>query len=257
MSANPGAVLQIDLLIALKEGILETTRLDFAGIPQTVSKVVTNPADFFRQMSKTGGFLKPLAFLLLMGVVSGLIRGLFQLLSSSLELHLYAGIAMERASLYLLPVKYVAGFAVFGFVLAIILFFVWKLMGSGESYETSYRCVAYLSALSPLITLLGIITYLGGAIGLIIITYYLVTASVQVHGIPAQRAWFGFGILAAIGIVLTISNQITERRVTRNMEQANESWKKTLEDMQKADLEMQKRMEEELKKHQQSLPPAE
>jgi hypothetical protein len=219
--------------------------------------VVTSPADFFREMPKTGGFLKPLAFLLMMGVASGLIRGLFQLLSSSLGLHLYAGNTMENASIFLLPVKYIAGFAVFGFVLAIILFAVWKLMGSGESYETSYRCVAYLSALSPLITLLGIIPYLGGAIGLIIITFYLVTASVQVHGIPAQRAWLGFGILAAIGIVLTISNQITERRVTRNMEQANESWKKTLEEMQKADEEMQKRMEAELKKHQQSLPPAE
>ena len=257
MSANPGAVLQLDLLVALQEGTLKTTSLDLAVIPQTAIKVVTSPAEFFRVMPKTGGFLKPLAFLLMMGMVSGLIRGLFQLLSSSLGLHLYAGITVERASLYLLPFKYVAGFAVFGFVLAFILFVVWKLMGSGESYETSYRCVAYLSALSPLITLLGIIPYLGGAIGLIIITYYLVTASVQAHGIPAKRAWLGFGILAAIGIVLTISNQITERRVTRNMEQANESWKKTLEEMQKADLEMQKRMEAELKKHQQSLPPAE
>ena len=257
MYAHPGTVLQFYLFVALKEGSLKTTSLDFAGIPRTARKVVTSPAVFFREMSKTDGFLKPLVFLLVMGVVSGLIRGLFELLSSSLGLHLYAGITMERTSIYLLPVMYVTGFAVFGFVLAIILFVIWKLMGSGESYETSYRCVAYLSALSPLITLLGIIPYLGGAIGLIIISFYLVTASVQAHGIPAQRAWCGFGILAAFGIVLTISHQITERRVTRNMEQANESWKKNLEEMQKADEEMQKRMEEELKKHQQTLPPAE
>jgi hypothetical protein len=257
LKAKPGTVLQLHLLVALQEATLKTTSLDFAGIPQTVRKVLTSPAVFFRAMPKTGGFLKPVVFLLLMGVVSGLIRGLFELLSSSLGLHLYAGITMERTSIYLLPVMYVAGFAVSGFVLAIILFVIWKLMGSGESYETSYRCVAYLSALSPLITLLGIIPYLGGAIGLSIISFYLVTASVQVHGIPARRAWCGFGILAAIGIVLAMSNQITERRVTRNMEQANESWQKTLEEMHKADQDMQKKMEEELKKHQQTLPPAE
>ncbi|MRR07419.1 MAG: hypothetical protein EG828_10845, partial [Deltaproteobacteria bacterium] len=177
----------------MKEATLKTTSLDFAVISRTASDVVTSPAVFFREMPKTGGFLKPLVFLLLMGVVSGLIRGFFELLSSSLGLHLYAGITMERASIYLLPVKYLAGFAVLGFVIAIFLFVIWKLMGAGVSYETSYRCVAYLSALAPLITLLGIIPYLGGAIGIVIITFYLVTASVQIFGIPAQRAWCGFG----------------------------------------------------------------
>ena len=164
---------------------------------------------------------------------------------------------MGIAAIIVLPIMAAVGAAIFGFVSAAILFVIWKLMGSGESYETAYRCVAYLTALSPVTTLFGIIPYLGGAIGLVIYTIYLVAASVQTHGIPAQRAWVVFGILAAILIVFNVSAQIAARRFARNMEQAAESWKGASEEMKKAAEEMQKSMEGELKKHQQTLPPAE
>lgn len=129
-------------------------------------------------------------------------------------------------------------------------------MGSGESYETAYRCAAYLAALTPITTVLGAIPYLGGALGLIIGTYYIVTASVQAHGIPLQKAWLVFGILAAIFIIFSVSAQITARRYSRSMEQAAESWKDAADQMQKSAEEMQKRMEEEMEKQRQSLPPA-
>lgn len=231
-----------------------TRSIDFAAIPQTAIKVVTSPAEFFREMPKTGGFVEPLVFMVIMGVVSGLISGLYQAISGLLGLHLYGGMQMGIASIFLMPVMFAAGAAIFGFVSAAILFVIWKVMGSGESYETAYRCIAYLAALSPITTLLGAIPYLGGAIGLVIITFYFVTASVQTHGIPAQRAWIVFGILAAIFIVFSVSAQIAARRFARNMEQATESWKGASEEMQKAAEEMQKNMEGELKKHQQSLP---
>ncbi|RQW83284.1 MAG: hypothetical protein EHM79_16555 [Geobacter sp.] len=233
---------------------MESKSIDFAGIPQTVIKVVTAPAEFFREMPKTGGFVEPLVFMVIMGAISGLLGGLFQAVSSMLGLHLYVGMQMGIASIVLLPIMFALGSAVFGFVSAAILFVIWKLMGSGESYETAYRCVAYLAALSPLTTVLGIIPYIGGAIGLVIFTFYLVTASIQTHGIAAQRAWLVFGILAAIFIIFSVSAQIAARRFARNMEQAAESWKGASEEMQKAAEEMQKNMEGELKKHQQALP---
>ncbi len=237
---------------------METKNIDFASIPQTAIKVVTSPAEFFRQMPKTGGFLEPLVFMVVMGVVSGVLSGLFLALSSVLGFHLYPGSQMGITAIVLMPIMYAIGSAIFGFVTAAVLFVIWKLMGSNESYETAYRCIAYLSALSPITTVLGIIPYLGGAIGLLIATYYLVTASVQTHGIPSQKAWLVFGILAAIFIVLSVSAQITARRFARNMEQATESWKGASEEMQKAAEEMQQRMEDEMEKHKQSLPkPAE
>lgn len=233
---------------------MESKAIDFAKIPQTAIKVVTTPAEFFREMPKTGGFVEPLVFMMIMGAISGLIGGLFQAVSNLLGLHLYAGMQMGVASIILLPIIFALGSAVFGFVSAAILFVIWKLMGSNESFETAYRCVAYLAALSPITTVLGIIPYIGGAIGLVIITFYLVTASVQTHGIAAQRAWLVFGILAAIFIVFSVSAQIAARRFARNMEQAAESWKGASEEMRKAAEEMQKNMEGELKKHQQALP---
>jgi hypothetical protein len=236
---------------------MEARSIGFAAIPQTAINVVSSPVEFFRAMPKTGGFLEPLVFLVVMAIVSGLISALIQTLSSLIGLQLYLGMQLGAAAIILMPIMAAIGAAIFGFVSAAILFVVWKLMGSGESYETAYRCVAYLAALSPLTTVLGIIPYLGGAIGLGIITYYLVMASVQTHGLPAQRAWLVFGVLAAICIVLSVSAQIAARRFARNMEQASESWKGASEEMQKAAEEMQKKMEEELKKHQQSLPPAE
>lgn len=237
---------------------MESKSIDFAAMPQTVIKVVTSPAEFFREMPKTGGFVEPLVFMVIMGAISGLIGGLFQAVSSMLGLHLYVGMQMGIASIVLLPILFALGSVVFGFVSAAILFVIWKLMGSNESYETAYRCVAYLSALSPITTALGIIPYIGGSLGLVIFTFYLVTASVQTHGIAAQRAWLVFGILAAIFIVFSVSAQIAARRFARNMEQAAESWKGASEEMQKAAEEMQKNMEGELKKHQQALPqPAE
>jgi len=237
---------------------MEAKNIDFAAIPQTAIKVVTSPAEFFRQMPKTGGFLEPLVFMVVMGVISGVLSGLFLALSSILGLHLYPGSQMGVIAIVMMPIMYAIGSAIFGFVTAAILFVIWKLMGSGESYETAYRSIAYLSALSPITTALGIIPYLGGAIGLLIGTYYLVTASVQVHGIPAQKAWLVFGIFAAIFIVLSVSAQITARRFVRNMEQASESWKGAADEMQKAAEEMQQRMEDEMEKHKQSLPqPAE
>ncbi len=232
---------------------MDSKSIDFAAIPKTAIKVVTSPAEFFRDMPKTGGFVEPLVFLVIMGALSGVIGGLFLALSSILGFNLYPGAQMGTTAIIMLPIMYAIGSAIFGFVTAAMLFVIWKLMGSGESYETAYRCVAYLAALSPITTALGIIPYLGGAIGLVIITYYFVTASVQTHGIPAQRAWVVFGVLAAILIVFSVSAQIAARRFARNMEQAAESWKGASEEMQKAAEEMQNKMEEELKKHQQSL----
>jgi hypothetical protein len=237
---------------------MEARSIDFAAIPQTAIKVVTSPGEFFREMPKSGGFVEPLVFMVIMGVVSGLIGGLLQALSSLFGLHLYVGMHMGIAAIVLVPIMAAIGTAIFGFVSAAILFVIWKLMGSNESYETAYRCVAYLAAVSPITTLFGVIPYLGGAIGLIIFTYYLVLASAQTHGLPVQRAWLVFGILAAIFIVLSVSAQIAARRLIRNMEQASESWKGASEEMQKAAEEMRKKMEGELKKHQQQLPqPAE
>ena len=235
---------------------MEAKGIDFAAIPQTAIRVVTSPAAFFREMPKSGGFLEPLVFMVVMSVISGVLGGVLHALSNILGLHLYTGVAVGFMAIVMMPVLAAIGSAIFGFIAAGILFVIWKLMGSNEDYETAYRCTAYLAAITPITTVLGIIPYVGGAIGLVVMLYYLVTASVETHGIPLRKAWIVFGIIIAVFVVLNVSAQITARRFARNMEQASESWKDASQEMQKAAEEMQKRMKEEMEKQNSPVEPS-
>ncbi|MBI5641148.1 MAG: YIP1 family protein [Nitrospirae bacterium] len=215
--------------------------IDFAAIPQTAIRVITSPAAFFREMPKAGGFVEPLIFAVVMGIAGGLIQTVLHLA----KLQLAVGMGMGLASIIIMPIV----IAVFSFIGAAILFVIWKLMGSQESYETAYRCGAYLTALTPITTILGIIPYAGSAIGLVIMTFYLVVASVEVHKIPAQKAWLVFGILAAIFIAMSISAQFAAKRMAtealkwqKEAEEASKVMQKQAEEMQKAAEEMQKNM---------------
>lgn len=233
---------------------MESKGINVAAIPQTAIKVITTPQAFFREMPKTGGFLDPLLFMVVMGVVSGIIQAVLMVVG----LHPMAGIAMAFSAVIFYPVAIAIG----GFIGAAIMFVIWKLMGSQESYETAYRCTAYIGALTPITTVLGIIPYAGSAIGLGITLFYIVTASVEVHKIPSQKAWMVFGIIAAVLILFSISAQFAARRAARHLEEtakemqkqaeqagkAAEQWQKEMqkqsEDSKKAAEQMQKQMEE-------------
>jgi hypothetical protein len=223
---------------------METKGINVAAIPQTALKVLTSPAAFFREMPKTGGFVDPLVFMVAMGVIAGLIQAVLAIVG----LHVAAGFAAGIAAVVVMPIV----IAVFGFVGAAIIFFIWKLMGSQESYETAYRCAAYISVLTPITTLLGIVPYLGGAIGIVLTTFFLVIASVEVHKLPSQKAWLVFGIIGAVLIVMSVSSQFAARRFARHMEETTKEMKKTAEEMQrkaedaaKAAEQMQKQMQQQ------------
>lgn len=228
----------------------QTKHIDFAAIPQTAARVVTSPAAFFMVMQKTGGFIEPLVFMVIMGVVSGIIQAVL----SILHLNVMGGMAAGVASIIIIPIV----IAIFGFVSAGIAFVIWKIMGSQESYETAYRCVAYTSAISPITTILGIIPYLGSAIGILIGTYYIVIASVEAHKIPAKKAWTVFGIIAAVFILLSLSAQFAARRLSsesgrfqKEMQEATTQMQKSAEESRKAAEEAGKaasNMSEEMKK---------
>lgn len=222
---------------------METKGMDFAAIPQTAIRVLTSPSTFFREMPKTGGFVEPLIFMVAMGVIGGLIQSVFSLIG----LNIAAGIGMGVASIIVLPIL----IAIFGFIGAAILFVIWKLMGSQEPYETAYRCGAYISVLTPIITVLGVIPYVGSAIGIVIYTFFLVIASAEVHSIPSKKAWLVFGIIGAILILTSISSQFAARKFTREavkfqkqMEETSKAMEKQAGEMQKQTQELQKQAEE-------------
>src|SRR4030042_3063723 len=104
---------------------METKSIDLASIQKTAMSVLTSPSAFFREMPKTGGFVEPLIFMVIMGIISGLIQTIFSIIS----LNIAGGMAMGVASIILVPIFA----AIFGFVGAALLFFIWNLLASQES----------------------------------------------------------------------------------------------------------------------------
>ncbi len=225
---------------------METKGIDFAAIPQTAIRVLTSPMTFFREMPKTGGFVDPLIFAIFMGVISGLIQAVLSIIG----LRLVISVGMALASVILMPIFVIIG----SFIGAAILFVIWKLMGSQESYETAYRCGAYISALTPITALLGIIPYIGSPIGIVLGIFFIVIASIEVHKIPSQKAWLVFGIIGAIFVLLSISSEFAARRLAREATKFQKEWEQRSKEMQKQAEETQKAAEELQKQLQKQFP---
>jgi type VI protein secretion system component VasK len=96
----------------------------------------------------------------------------------------------------------------------------------------------------PIITLLGLIPFLGSAVGIALYVTFLVIASVEVHNIPSQKAWLVFGIIGALLIIINISAQMTARKFSREAVKFKEKMEETSKAMKKQAEEMQKQAEE-------------
>jgi ABC-type bacteriocin/lantibiotic exporter with double-glycine peptidase domain len=108
--------------------------------------------------------------------------------------------------------------AIFGFIGAAVLFVIWKIMGSQESFETAYRGGAYTAAIMPGTAILNLIPYLGSLIGLVWMTFLLVVISMEMHGIKQKTAWTGFGVICAIFAMMSLSAEVAGRKMEKNMQ---------------------------------------
>jgi len=215
---------------------MEGGKIDFARIPQTAMNVLTSPSEFFKGMPKTGGFVEPLVFMVAMGVVAGLLQSIL----SVLRLQVGAGMAMGLGSVILLPIM----IGIFGFVGAAILFLDWKLMGSQESYETAYRCGAYVGVLTPISVLLHLIPFLGAAASVFLMTFFLVAASVAVHNIPSRKAWLVFGIIGGLLVFFNVSAEFAARRFARQAAEYQKQAEEAAKMLQNQTEELRKQTEQ-------------
>lgn len=164
--------------------------IDWAAIPRNAAKVLTSPRDFFAGMPKSGGYLEPFAFMVSMGFAAGVLH----LLVKALGLAPGVGTDVALSSVVVMP----ATLAAFGFVEAAVLHLLWRLMGSAETYETAYRCTAYVSVLVPVAVVLQVFPLLGDATAIVLAMFFLVAASVSAHRVPSWKAWFVFGSLGGL-----------------------------------------------------------
>ncbi len=168
-------------------------------IGDTALGVILRPVSFFQTMPKTGGFRTPFVFLLVIGLFDMLLLSLFEgfVMGPAGALG-FAGHALALAPLAL---------TLSGFVLTTVFFVFWRLMGSSQSYETSYRTFAYSYGISPVTTVMGFVPHLA-LVGFVWWFALLIIASVYVHGIDRIKATVVFTVL---GLALMVFLNHAER----------------------------------------------
>jgi len=179
-------------------------------------KVIKNPVGFYREMPKTGGFVDPLIFLIVMAVVAGLMVATLSLFGAGMAGAMAAGMG----AVFMFPV-----FALISsFISAAILFVIWKLMGSDNGYETAYRCIAYASAIYPITVLLSIIPYAGSVVGMAWGVYLMMIAGIEVHQLKKNTVYLVFGILGTLMVLGNLSGEMAARRMTSRFEGMGEQF---------------------------------
>lgn len=171
-------------------------------------QIIVDPRTFYRNMAKSGGFSEPLIFMLVMGVVTGAVYGVLSIIG------LTGAGAAGLAAIIIMPISLLIG----GFISAAVMFVIWKLMGSPEDYQTAYRCVAYTSAILPVVTIVGVIPYVGTIVRVAWGIWLVIIASTEVHGRKEQTARLVFGILGVIGLLMAVSGEYGQRQMQEQLE---------------------------------------
>jgi hypothetical protein len=152
--------------------------------------VLTAPGAFYRQMPRSGGFLEPVLFMIVMAIVGVIIF----IALGFLGLGTLSAFDVGIGSMIVMPIMAVIG----SFIGAGIMFVIWKLMGTQESFEVAYRCVAYASAIYPVIAFTGRLPYLGSVAGITWGMYLMFIATKVVHHLNEKTASMVFGIIGFI-----------------------------------------------------------
>ncbi len=204
----------------------ENTAFNFATVIDDAKKVVLGPAVFYRGMAKLGGYGEPLIFIIVMGLIAGIVAAIMSIFGSGLAL----GGGFGFMAIVTLPIVAVIG----SFISGAIMFVIWKLMGSAESFHTAWRCVAYSMAIFPITMILQWIPYLGSVIGVVAVIWLMIHASVEVHKIEKNKALIVLGVIGAILVLMNLSGERAARSLESRLQQHTgqlESQLEGIEDM--------------------------
>ncbi len=156
-------------------------------------QLLGHPVVFFRTMPRTGNLLDPLLFIAVTVTVDVILINIRYFSSHGAGMHDLALLTINLI-LVLLVALVASPFA------AGLLFAIWSLMGSDESYGTSFRCLAYTQVVIPFAILFSIVPYLG-LLGIAWWVILMVFASRDIHKLSIAQALKVFG---TIGLVISL-----------------------------------------------------
>ncbi len=175
--------------------------------------VLVNPMKFFSDMPRAGRYLEPLVFAVAAGLAAGIVRMVIGL--AGWGFYMTTGAAL--VAIVLTPIFVGIG----SFIGGGIFYLIWQAMGSRASFETAYRCAAYVTAIAPFAVLIRLIPYVGGVIALAWGCWLLVVASEKVHGISRDKALVVFGV---VFVVLAVLGLVSEYHA-RHLVYALDNWR--------------------------------
>ena len=198
--------------------------------PETASRVLRDPQGFFATLPREGGYEAPAIFAGTMLLAYGVILALFALIGLGPAGFFYA--------LIIVPI-----FAAIGLlVAAAIVFFASQALGGEATFESSFRIVAYASAIAPIGALVSFIPYaplLANAYGI----YLTIVAVIAVNRVPEGRAWRVLGGIGAVLLLLAFFATMASRRMEPALERWGTEMERSAVEMERAGQEWQRRME--------------
>ncbi|MEM7564339.1 MAG: YIP1 family protein [Pseudomonadota bacterium] len=193
---------------------MEKPVFNLETVISSAKEVLTDPKGFYSRMDKKGGYAEPSIFVGVMAVVTGVLGAVFSLFAAPR----LGGMTFGFLSIVIMPIVCVLG----AFIAAAIMHAIWKLMGSAESFETSFRCLAYSCAILPLVTFLSFIPYLGTLVSNLWWFFLMYVAATIVHQRDSKTSMIVLGVLAALVTLMNISGERTQRQLDSRLETLNE-----------------------------------
>jgi len=183
----------------------------FKGLKELAIKLIVSPVGFFRIMPKTGGLLDPMIYLVMTVLLDVILVSVKSAFTHG------AGVNdLRMMVVWLIIASLIA--VIVSFFLAGIIFAIWSFMGSKESYETSYRCMAYVQIIVPVAILLSTIPYLG-LLGIAWWFYLMVIATREVHALPVKPSLLVFGIIAVLAGLVYCNSVSSAIKAKEHMEE--------------------------------------
>ena len=148
-------------------------------------KLLIDPKGFYASMPSnakehSNSIASPMALVILYGLISAAICFSYHKFGIS-NLCLFT----EQMNIF---VYYPVMMLLTSFIVTMIMFLLWQLLGSKQDFVTAYWCVAYAHIAFPIAMLASFFPYLGNVLGIVTSCLLLAIASVQVHKIRARLA---------------------------------------------------------------------
>lgn len=191
------------------------------GLLPRMRAVLLSPAGFFRSMPRDGGWREPMLFALSMALVCAVLQIVLGLAFGTV------GLGPSRAAATILA----AVFSVLGTVVASLVgillaagiaHLIWVVLGSRQPFEASLRCVAFMTALMPVLAAARAVPVAGPwlAVPLSLYGIYLfLPASIEVHGVDRKKAAavaLGLGTVALLATLALAFGASKLRLAARN-----------------------------------------